>query len=354
MSKFIKRNKEHIGLSPYALVFRGQKKTQKIVLRAMDFDLENVRELEVKSNEELLALKKSTKLTWLNIDGLDNVELMENLAKVFRIENNILSDVMNPITRPKVLEFENGIFITIKMLQHNENEDNLTVENLSIIITNNTLISFQEQPGLVFEPIRERIRKHKNKIRKSGPDYLAFALLDVVVDNYIYVIGLLGDKIENMEENMTNDPKKELLEDINSFKRQLNFLRKSIKPAKEMILNLAKLESEFIHDENHIHFKELQDNINEASELSDSYREILYDQLNIYHSSMSTKLNEIMRILTVFSVIFIPLTFLVGVYGTNFTYLPEKDWHYGYFAMWGVMLIATVIMLWYFKRKKWF
>jgi len=230
----------------------------------------------------------------------------------------------------------------------------MTVENLSIIITNRTLISFQEQPGLAFEPIRERIRKHKNKIRTSGPDYLAFALLDVVVDNYIYFMGLLGEKIENLEEDISNDPKKELLDSINSLKRELNFLRKNIKPAKEMIINLAKMESEFIHDENRIHFKELQDNINEASELSDSYREILYDQLNIYHSSMSTKLNEIMRVLTVFSVIFIPLTFLVGVYGTNFSYLPEKDWHYGYFAMWGVMLITTLVMLWYFKRKKWF
>jgi len=165
---------------------------------------------------------------------------------------------------------------------------------------------------------------------------------------------LLGDKIENLEDEISINPKKELLENINAFKRELNFLRKHIKPAKEMILNLAKMESEFIHDENHIHFKELQDNVNEASELSDSYREILYDQLNIYHTTMTTKLNEIMRILTVFSVIFIPLTFLVGVYGTNFVYLPEKDWHYGYFAMWGVMIITTMVMLWYFKRKKWF
>ena len=354
MSRYTKKNKEHIGLSPYALVFRGQKKTDKILLRAMDFDLEDVHEIEVKSAEELLALKKSTKLTWLNIDGLDNAELMENLARIFKIENNILSDVMNPSARPKVQEFDNGIFTTIKMLQHNEQDDSLTVENLSIIITDRTLISFQEQPGLVFEPIRERIRKHKNKIRTSGPDYLAFALLDVVVDNYIYFMGLLGEKIENLEEDISNDPKKELLDSINSLKRELNFLRKNIKPAKEMIINLAKMETEYIHDENHVHFKELQDNVDEASDLSDSYREILYDQLNIYHSSMSTKLNEIMRVLTVFSVIFIPLTFLVGVYGTNFSYLPEKDWHYGYFAMWGVMLITTLVMLWYFKRKKWF
>lgn len=354
MSRYIKKKKEDIGLSPYALVFRGQKKTDKILLRAMDFDLENVSELEITSTDSLLALKKSKKLSWLNIDGLDNVKLMENLARVYKIENNILSDVMNPSVRPKMQEFENGIFITVKMLQYNETDDNLTVENLSVIIADNTLISFQEQPGLVFEPIRERIRRHKNKIRTAGSDYLAFALLDVVVDNYIYVIGLLGEKIESLEEDMTNDPRKELLDDINTFKRELNFLRKSIKPAKEMILNLNKLESDFIHDDNHIHFRELQDNINEASELTDSYREILYDQLNIYHSSMSTKLNEIMRVLTIISVIFIPITFIVGVYGTNFENVPELHWHHGYFIMWVVMVLTTLGMLWFFKRKKWF
>lgn len=354
MSRYIKKKKEEIGLSPYALVFRGQKKTDKILLRAMDFDLDNVSELEVKSTEELSVLKKSRKLTWLNVDGLDNVELMEKIADVFKIENNILSDVMNPAARPKVQELEYGIFASIKMLKYNEKIDNLSAENLSLIFAENILISFQEQPDLVFEPVRERIRKHKNKIRQSGSDYLAFALLDVVVDNYIYVIGLLGEKIESLEDNMTSDPKKELLESINAYKRELNFLRKHIKPAKEMILNLAKLESEFIHDENHIHFRELQDNISEASELSDSYREILYDQLNIYHSSMSTKLNDIMRILTVFSVIFIPLTFIVGVYGTNFENVPEFHWHHGYFIMWGVMVLTTITMLWFFRKKKWF
>ena len=354
MSRFTKKKKEHIGLSPYALVFRGQKKTDKILLQAMDFDLESVRELEVKTKEGLLSLKNSKSLSWLNIYGLDNVETMEELAQVFAIDDNILSDVMNPSLRPKVQEFENGLFCTIKLLQYNDKDDTLSVENLSLIITENTLISFQELSVHMFDPIRERIRKHKNKIRTAGSDYLAFALLDVVVDNYIYVIGLLGEKIENLEEDMTNDPRKELLDDINAFKRELNFLRKNIKPAKEMILNLNKMESEFIHDENHIHFRELQDNINEASELTDSYREILYDQLSIYHSSMSTKLNEIMRVLTIISVIFIPITFIVGVYGTNFVNVPELHWAHGYFIMWGVMLATTLGMLWFFKRKKWF
>lgn len=354
MSRYIEKKKEDIGLSPYALVFRGQKKTDKMVLRAMDFDLQDVAELEVSTTKELLALKKSKKLTWLNIDGLDNVALLETLAREFKIENNILSDIMNPALRPKMQEFDNGMFVTIKMLQYKENDDTLTVENLALIIEDNMLISFQEQPGLVFEPIRERIRKHKNKIRTSGSDYLAFALLDVVVDNYIYVIGMLGEKIENLEEEMTNNPRKELLDNINLLKRELNFIRKSIKPAREMILNLIKIESEYIQEENHIHFRELQDNINEASDLTDSYREILYDQLNIYHSSMSTKLNEIMRVLTIISVIFIPITFIVGVYGTNFVNVPELHWQHGYFIMWAVMLLTILGMLWFFKRKKWF
>jgi len=354
MARLTKKKKEHIGLSPYALVFRGQKKSEKSLLNVIDFNLEEVKELELVSTTEISSFKNSKTLSWLNVDGVDNVAVMEELAKVYTLENNILSDVMNPSVRPKVQEFGEGVFITIKMLQYIDKTNVLNADNLSLIVTNNTLISFQEQHGTIFEPIRDRIRKHKNKIRTSGSDYLAFALLDVVVDNYIYVIGLLGDKIENLEEEMTNNPKKELLDKIKSLKIELNFLRKNIKPAKEMILNLAKLESDFIQLNNKLHFKELQDNIDEATELSDSYREMLYDQLNIYHTMMSTKLNDIMRTLTVFSVIFIPLTFLVGVYGTNFAYLPEKDWHYGYFAMWGVMIITTLFMLWYFRRKKWF
>lgn len=354
MSRYIKKKKEHIGLSPYALVFRGQKKTEKSVLYGMSFDMEGVSEFEVKTSEQLNSLKRRDKINWLNIYGLDNVDVMEQISVAFKLENNILSDVMNPATPPKVQELDNGIFVTIKMLQYDEHNENLLVENLSLIVGNHTLISFQEQSIHAFEPIRERIRKHKNKIRISGHDYLAFALLDVVVDNYIYIIGLLGDKIEILEEEMTRDPKKEMLESINTYKRELNFLRKHIKPAREMILSLVKMESEFIHEENHIHFRELQNNINEASELSDSYREILYDQLNIYHSSMSTKLNDIMRVLTVISVIFIPITFIVGVYGTNFDYLPELHWHYGYYIMWGTMLLTILGMIWYFKRKKWF
>lgn len=355
MSRYYKKKKEDIGLSPYELIFRGQQKTDKISIQAMDFDCENVREPEIHQLKELSTLKNTPNLSWINIDGLHDVKLIAQIGKMFDLPENVLSDIMNPSLRPKIEELEKGIFSTIKTLSYNEKKDELSVDNLSLIIMDTCLISFQEQSNSLFDPVRERIRKHKNKIRTSSPDYLAFAMLDIVVDNYIYIVGLLGDKIEEIE-NQLNDlnPDKKILDKINTYKGELNFLRKNIKPAREMIMNISKLDSEFLHDENHIHYKELQDNINEAVELADNYREILYDQINIYHTTVSAKLNDIMKVLTIFSVTFIPLTFIVGVYGTNFDYLPEIKWRYGYFIMWGIMILLSAGMLWYFKKKKWF
>lgn len=354
MSRYTRKKKEEIGLSPYALIFRGQKKTEGVSISAMDFDKDEVREYGVDTADKILTLLNNNSLSWVNIDGLHDEKAIEEIGALANVPFHILSDVLNPSIRPKVQQFDDGVFITLKMLQFKEDDRTILVENLSLILIQGCLFSFQEQKGDVFNPIRERIRKHKNKIRISGVDYLAFALLDVVVDNYIYIIGLMGEKIENLEDRMTDEPKKELLDEINDYKKELNLLRKNIKPAKEMILSLVKLESEILQLENRFHFKELQDNITEAGELSDSYREILYDQLNIYHTIMSTRLNDIMRTLTIFSVMFIPLTFIVGVYGTNFHYLPELSWHNGYFIMWAVMVVVAFVMFLLFRRKKWF
>ena len=354
MSRYTRKKKEDIGLSPYALIFRGQKKAEHITITAMDFDQEEVREFGIERTEKISALLGKANLSWLNIDGLHDEKRIEEIGALVGVPFHILSDILNPSLRPKVQEFDNGVFITLKMLQFKEEGRTISVENLSLILTQGCLLSFQEQKGDVFNPVRERIRKHKNKIRTSGVDYLAFALLDVVVDNYIYIIGLLGEKIENLEDKMTDEPRKELLDEINDYKKELNLLRKNIKPAREMILSLVKLESEILQEENRVHFRELQDNITEAGELSDSYREILYDQLNIYHTVMSTRLNDIMRTLTIFSVMFIPLTFIVGVYGTNFDYVPELHWQNGYFIMWVVMVVVAIVMFLLFRRKKWF
>ena len=353
MARFIKKHKQEIGLPPDEWYFRGNKKIDEVLLRVIDFDPNNLEENAVKTVKEVLKYQDKDTVTWFNVDGLHNIEVMEEIVKGFELDKLVIANVMDTQTRPRVQEFSNCIYLSIKMLQHNEKNDSITVENLSLIITDSVLISFQEKKGDVFEPVRERIRNQRKRIRNSGTDYLAFALLDIVIDNYIYIISNLGDKIEGLEESLLLDPKKSVIDNINSYKRELNFLRKNINPAKEMILSLSKMESEFIAENTYVYYKELLENINQATESSDSYREILSDQLNIYHTTISSRLNDIMKFLTVFSVIFIPLTFIAGIYGTNFDVLPELHYKYSYYVMLGVMLVLAIAMLIYFKRKKW-
>ncbi len=219
-------------------------------------------------------------------------------------------------------------------------------------IKGNILISFQERVGDIFEPVRKRIRNPKKRIRKMGVDFLAFALLDVVIDNYIYIISQIGDHIEGLEEKLIN-PQNSTIQDINQYKREINYLRKTIKPCREMILSIPKIESDILNKGTDILTRELQGNINLAHESVFSYNEILTDQLNVYHTRLSDKLNHIIKYLTIFSVIFIPLTFIAGIYGTNFEYFPELKYKYSYFIMWGVMILVASIMIINFKRKKW-
>lgn len=353
MARFIKKKKQEIGLSPDELLFRGKKKINEVLLRIIDFDEETLEEDALKIVHDVLKYKEKDTVTWLNVDGLHNAAIMKEIADTFDLDTLVLAEVMQTQARPRVLEYDNCILITIKMMQQNEDTGQIIVENLSLILTESVLISFQEKRGDVFEPVRERIRKQKKRIRNGGTDYLAFALLDIVIDNYLYVLSVLGEKIETLEDNLLINPNEVVINEINKYKRELNFLRKSIKPAKEMIFVLAKMESEFINESTYVHFKELEDNISQANEVSDSYREILSDQLNIYHTTISSKLNDVMKFLTVFSVIFIPLTFIAGIYGTNFDVLPELHYKYSYFIMLGVMVLVALGMLYYFKRNKW-
>jgi len=354
MARFLNKSKKEIGISPDQLLFRGEKKVNEILLRIIDFDANNLKEETIKSISDSVKYQEKDTVTWLNIDGLHSTEIMETIASEFNFDHLILADVMNTQARSTLKEYDNCIFVSVKMLQQDLDSKIIIAENLSLIITESFLISFQEKKGDVFEPVRERIRKQKKRIRNGGTDYLLFALLDIVIDNYIYIISLLGEKIELLEESLLLDPTGEIIEDINTYKRELNFLRKNIKPTKEMILSLSKLDSNLIHENTEVHFKELQDNINQASDSSDSYRDVLSDQLNIYHTTISSKLNDIMKFLTVFSVIFIPLTFIAGIYGTNFDNVPELHYKYSYFIMWGVIIAVAIGMLIYFRKKKWF
>lgn len=354
VTRFLKKNKKEIGLAPDELIFRGDQKIAQVLLRIIDFDANVLTENAVKTVKEVSEFQYKDTVTWINVDGLHNTSIMQEITTAFNLDTLVMAEVLNTEARPRVIEFDNCTLITIKMLRLDDVSGKTLVENLSLILTKTVLISFQEQSGDVFEPIRDRIRKQKKRIRNGGIDYLTFALLDIVIDNYLYAISVLGEKIETLEENLLLNPNQNIINEINNYKRELNFLRKSIKPAKEMIFALAKTESDFFTESTYIHFKELEDNISQANDASDDYREILSDQLNIYHTTISSKLNDIMKFLTVFSVIFIPLTFIAGIYGTNFEYVPELKFKYSYYIMWIVMIIVAIGMLLFFKKKKWF
>ena len=355
MPRFIKKRKEEIGLSPDALQFRGTKKMEKILISVIDYDQNDFAEYELKSVKEAAEFRDSPSTTWINIDGVHDNNLMQEIADIYNIDTVILDDVMNTGLRPKMDEEDNLIFISLKMLHLQEQEEMVDYEQVSLIILPHVLITFQERRGDIFEPVRDRIRKKKPRMIGSGSDYLAFALLDVVIDQYIMILTVFGEKIEIMEDKgISQQNEVSLLDDISSYKKELSYLARNIKPVRELITNLAKSDSELIDDNTFIHLNELKNNINHAAELIDNYREILTDQLNIYHTTASSKLNDIIKFLTIFSVIFIPLTFIAGIYGTNFDNLPELHFKYGYYYMWGLMIILAGLMLYFFRRKKWF
>ncbi|GAB5537981.1 MAG: magnesium/cobalt transporter CorA [Salibacteraceae bacterium] len=355
MARFITKSKSEIGESPYELRYRGRQTKEPALMRVIDYNTEAVKEATLGEFKEISTYKTTDTVTWLNVDGLNDPQLVSQIGEVFSLDRMILSDVVNVGARPKIQEYAECLFASIKMIQLDDQSQEITVENLSIVIADRLLISFQERRGDVFEPIRERIRKQKPKIIRSGTDYLAFALLDVVIDNYIYILSVLGEQIETLEEALLEEPSRNMLERISDLKREISFMRRNINPAREMILALSKIESEYIDDENtRVHWKELQDNITLAIETADGYRDMLSDMMNIYHTTVSTKLNDVMKFLTIFSVVFIPITFIAGIYGTNFDHIPELHYEYGYYVMWGVILSVAGGMITYFRFKKWF
>ncbi len=354
MARFLKSKKELIGISPDDILFKGEQKVEKTRLRLMDYNPEELRESELNSVDEIINSLNENNTSWINIDGLHDTNVMKEISVHFSIENYIIAEVLETHKRPKIHDYDDYIMLSTKMLQFNAETEKIFSENLSIIFNNNTLISFQERVGDFFNPVRERIRKNRKRIRNSGTDYLVFALLDIVVDNYIHTVSMLGEKIEELDDELIRKPSTDNLEKINKYKVEVSYLRKTIKPCREMILGLCKLDSELISDHIQSHLHELQNNIELANESIDNYRDILSDQLNIFHTTVAYKLNDILKFLTIFSVIFIPITFIAGIYGTNFDYIPELHYKYSYFIMWGAILLTVIGMITYFKRKKWF
>lgn len=353
MARFIRTQQESIGSSPYDLVFTGRQKTEQTLLRLIDFTEEKLEEQQLKRIEEGNAYIATGSTTWINIDGVHDTQVMQDFSETFKISTLVLADVLDTESRPKVIEYEDCLLISTKMLSYLDDSEEMMSENLVLILKNRFLFTFQEKRGDVFEPVRERIRKGKKRIRAAGPDYLSYTLLDVVVDNYLLHISRIGEKIEELDEELIEHPSDDSLEKINRYKREVHFLRKVIKPCREMIVDLERMESEYLTHDVEVHLDELKTRIEMANDAIDSYRDMLSDQLNIFHTTVAYKLNDILKVLTIFSVIFIPITFIAGIYGTNFDHIPELHYRYSYFIMWGVIIVLAIGMLGYFRKKGW-
>ncbi|MFQ6082924.1 MAG: magnesium/cobalt transporter CorA [Candidatus Aminicenantia bacterium] len=354
MKKLTKKKSKKIGLPPGTLVHIGEKKTDKVRITIIDYNEAQFQEKEVQTIEECFPFKDKSTVTWINIDNIHQVEIIEKIGKHFDLHPLVLEDIVNTEQRPKMEDFEDYIFIVLKIPYYDEKDNKVKVEQISLILGPNFVISFQEIEKDLFNPIRERLRNVKSRIRKFGADYLAYTLIDVIVDNYFLIMENLEKKIEDIEEKLVTTPTSETLQAIHNLKREMIFLRKSVWPLREVISSLERGESLLIKETTEIYFRDVYDHTIRVIDSIETFREMITGMLDVYLSSVSNKLNKIMMLLTIVGTIFIPLTFITGIYGMNFRYMPELYWHWGYPVVLLIMLGIGVSMLIYFKRKKWF
>jgi magnesium transporter len=295
------------------------------------------------------------------VDGIHNIEILEKFNACYFVHPLVLEDILDINQRPKAEDFGEYIFIVVRMLSYNDAKDDIVEEQVSFILGDNFLITFQEaKSGDVFDAIRGRIRGNKGKIRKMGPDYLAYALLDAIVDNYFIILEKIGEKIEDIEAEVVARPVPKTLHGINKLKRELIFLRKSIWPMREAVNTVARTESVLIRENALVYYRDIYDQVVHAVDTIEAFRDSVSGMLDIYLSSVSYRLNEVMKVLTVIATIFMPLTFIAGIYGMNFNTavsrvnMPELNWRFGYVFVLSLMLLVALGMLAYFKRKKWF
>ena len=340
------------GLSPGTLTVNGVHTTGPVRITVIDYDEAHFSEKRVENVEDCFPFRDTDTVTWINIDGLGNTEVIERIGKHYHIHPLILEDILNTGQRPKFEDLETYLYVNLTMLQLAGPEKNIKGEHVSLIIGHNFLLSFQEDVGDVFDPVRDRIRK-EGRIRKFGPDYLAYALIDDIVDNYFLVIEHLEEQVETLEEELVTNATPSSLHKINNLKKSMIFLRKSIWPLREVISGMERTESSLIKESTLIYLRDVYDHVIQVIDTLETIRDMVSGMIDIYLSGLSYKMNEIMKVLTLIATIFIPLTFVAGVYGMNFRYMPELAWEHGYYMVWVIMIAMVLVMICYFRKKQW-
>lgn len=341
------------GLPPGTLVLIGDQRDEPVTLELIDYSENESAELEIADVSALRESLNTSTVSWVNINGIHNTDAISAIGKVYNIHNLVLEDILNTDHRPKVEPFEDYVFFTMKMMWYSE-ENELEKEQISIVFGKPYVLCFQEKKGDIFDPIRERIRTDSGLIRRKGTDYLVYRLIDSVVDNYFIIIEKIEERVEDLEEAIIADEDGDHMLSIQHMKREIITLKRALLPLREAVSGLEKGVTDLVDPENEKYFRDVYDHLIQIADNLETNREVLSGLMDMHVANMSNRMNQVMKVLTVIASLFIPLTFIAGIYGMNFENMPELHWKYGYFGAWGLMITVFVLMLIFFKRKKWF
>jgi len=352
--RFTKKRSKKAGLPPGTLVHIGDKESGDARITIIDYDEAHFEEKIVNTIEECMVFRDKPTVTWIDVDRIGRVEIVERLGECYGLHPLVLEDILSTDQRPKMEDYGDYTYIVSKMLYYNDKNHQIEVEQISLILGRNFVISFQEgKEGDVFDVIRERLRKAKGRIRRMGADFLNYALLDAIVDHYFIILERLGERVEALEEDLVKHPTAKTLHEIHNLKREMIFLRKAVWPLREVIGGLQRGESPLIQETTRVYLRDVYDHIIQVMDTIETLRDMVSGMLDIYLSSVSNRLNAVMKVLTIIATVFMPLTFIAGIYGMNFKYMPELEWSWGYPVILIGMGFIAVSMLLYFKKRRW-
>jgi len=353
MARFIESRLQSRGQAPGEPILIGRQKMEKPRITLMDYTENQIIEKELENIEDCLEYVKKKSVSWINIYGLHDMDLIQKIGQMFELNSLLLEDLLNTDHTPKYEYFQSHDCFIVKMLFFSEDNKNIESEQLTIILGESFVLTFQERKGDVFPPLRARIRNKTGKIRQRSNDFLAYAILDIIADNYLIIIEKIGIKVEAIDKMLLENSGKNVTEQIYALKIELSFLRKNIRPFREAIKKLQKSEVTHFSPKYKSYLNDLEDLAEQAADTIELYSNIVTDQLNTFSTIVGNKMNQIMKVLTIFSTTFIPLTFIAGVYGMNFKYLPELNFRFGYAFFWFLVVIISAGFIYYFKKKNW-
>ena len=353
MTESAKHISKKAGLPPGSLIHVGKRKTEKIKISVIDYNQDDYKHVICKNTDECFPYKKTKTVSWINVDGLHETDIIASIGNNFELHPLLIEDVLNTKHRPKIEVFDNHVFLTLKMLGIGEDQKLLISEQISFVLGKGWLLSFQEKEGDIFDGLRLRLQENKGNFRQKDTDYLFYRLIDTVVDNYFFIIEHLGEVIENLEEEVIQSPTPESLNEIHEIKKQLVKIRRVTFPLREAVSNLQKDAAGFINPATIHYLRDVYEHVIQINDTIETQRDMVASIMELYLTSVSNKTNQVMQLLTIISTIFIPLTFIAGIYGMNFENMPEIHWKYGYIVVWILMVIIVLFMLRFFKRKKW-